>query len=320
MNTETATFSGKDISQIGIGSYGIGGRGHRDMAITEKAEDVKYVDALVHMLNRGMNFTEIALGYGKGRSIELFKQALDKSQVVRADIFLTHSLYPRDLPTVGVISQDIEKFHKVMETDYADSTLVTQSLILKFGEEVVYATLHSLLNTGKTRYVSLSNASPLWIERFKHEFGEKFYAHEGHLSFEIRALQDKGIFKLCDDLGVKNIIWRPLRRNKTLQYNWELLTELAEKYQKTKSQIILNWICHLGYRPMVFSTNTSHIDENIASTDFEMSEDDYQKVTQFRPRNYYPPIVDWEGLGIDGDIVALVSDFEAHTTVTERAQ
>jgi diketogulonate reductase-like aldo/keto reductase len=306
------TKSGKPISKIGIGTYGIGGRGHRDMDVTEKDEDKKYIDALVYTLQKGINFTEIALGYGHGQSLALFKQALDISKVNRQVVFLTHSLYPRDLPTIEVVNEDINSFYRVMGTDYADSTLVTQSLIIKFGVDVVYPLLHKLLETGETRYVSLSNASPDWIKAFKKEFSDKFVAHEGHLSFEVRALQDKGVFQTCDELGVKNIIWRPLRRNKTLQHNWELLVELAEKYQKTQSQIVLNWICSLGYNPMVFSTSKEHIDENINAADFQMSPEDYQRMTDFRPRDYQPPKVDWEGLSIDDDIVALANGFEEH--------
>lgn len=306
------TKSGKEVSKIGIGSYGIGGRGHRDMDITEKDDDQKYIDALVYTLEKGVNFTEIALGYGHGQSLALFKQALDKSAVDRQDIFFTHSLYPRDLPTIEVVNQDIDSFYKTMGTDYADSTLITQSLIIKFGDAVVYPLLHNLLKSGKTRYVSLSNASPDWIKAFKAEFGDKFIAHEGHLSFEVRALQDKGVLQTCDDLGVRNIIWRPLRRNKTLQHNWELLEKLAAKYQKTQSQIVLNWICSLGYSPMVFSTSKVHIDENIAASEFQMSDEDYQQMTDFRPQNYQPPTVDWEGEGIDDDIVALANGFEEH--------
>jgi diketogulonate reductase-like aldo/keto reductase len=306
------TVSGKDISKIGIGSYGIGGRGHRDMDITEKDEDQKYIDALVYTLNKGANFTEIALGYGQGQSLALFKQALDTSNINRQDIFLTHSIYPRDLPTIEVVNEDIASFYKIMEIEYADSTLITQSLIIKFGEEAVYPLLHKLLEKGNTRYVSLSNASPNWIRKFKNEFGDKFFAHEGHLSYEVRALQDKGVLKACDELSIKNIIWRPLRRNKTLQHNWKLLAELAEKYSKTQSQIVLNWICHLGYAPMVFSTSQAHIDENITCNDFEMSAEDYKLMTDFRPTNYQPPQVDWEGAKIDDDIVVLANNFEEY--------
>ena len=91
------TVSGKSISRIGIGSYGIGGRGHRDMEITEKDEDKKYINALLYTLEQGSNFTEIALGYGHGQSLLLFKRALDASSVNRDDVFITHSLYPHDL-------------------------------------------------------------------------------------------------------------------------------------------------------------------------------------------------------------------------------
>lgn len=306
------TESGKDVSQIGIGSYGVGGRGHRDMPITEKAEDQRYIDALAYTLNEGANFTEIALGYGHGQSLALFKKALDASKVSREDIFLTHSLYPRDLPTLAVVRDDIAGFYEVMDTDYADSTLVTQSLIMQFGEKAVYPMLHDLIEENRTRYVSLSNASPSWVKHFKEEFGEKFVAHEGHLSFEVRALQDKGVFDTCDSVGVENIIWRPLRRNQTMQQNWPLLKELANKYQKTQSQIILNWISNLGYRSMVFSATQKHIDENIESVNFQMTAQDHASINAFRPQNYHPNSVDWEGTSIDDDIVGLVKDFEEH--------
>lgn len=304
------TLSGKPISKIGIGSYGIGGRGHRNMKITEKVEDKKYIDALVYALENGSNFTEIALGYGHGQSLLLFKRALDTSTVKREDIFITHSLYPNDLESIKTMNQDSAEFYKIMDTEYADSTLVTQSIILKFGEDNVYKWLRNILETNKTRYVSLSNASPTWIRSFKQEFGDKFIAHEGHLSFEVRSLEDKAVFSTCDELDVVNIIWRPLRRGGTIQHNWALLTELSHKYRKSQSQIVLNWICELGYRPMVFSTSNDHIDENLSATDFKMSLVDYQRMTHFRPVEYTLPEIDWEGQGIDYDIVAQASQFE----------
>jgi len=308
------TLSGKQVSKIGIGSYGVGGRGHRDMEITEKLADEKYIDALAYTLDQGINFTEIAVGYGHGKSLVLFKKALDKSTISREDVFLTHSLYPRDLSSIEDANQDVSSFHKIMETDYADSTLVTQSFINKFGEEQTYLFLHNLLESGKTRYVSLSNANAEGIRNFKKEFNDKFYAHEGHLSFEIRALQDKGIFNLCDELDVKNIIWRPLRRNRTFLHNWEILVELAGKYQKTQSQIVLNWLCSLGYSPMVMSATKKHIDENIASINFIMAPEDYKRINDFRPptSNYNPPKIDFDKSGEGDSIVTLVNDFEEH--------
>ena len=87
------TKSGKPLSKIGIGSYGIGGLGHRDMSITNKSEDQVYIDALVYTLEKGVNFTEIALGYGQGATLRLFKQALDTSSLAR-DVKLPFSATP----------------------------------------------------------------------------------------------------------------------------------------------------------------------------------------------------------------------------------
>lgn len=300
------TISGKEISKIGIGSYGVGGRGHRDMAITEKLEDEAYVSALIYALNKGVNFSEIALGYGQGQTLPLFKKALDKSNIRREDFFLTHSLYPRDLPSMDIVHQDVAAFYKIMDTNYADSTLVDASFIRKFGEKETYSFLHNLLTKEKTRFVSLSDGSPSDILAYKQEFGELFFAHEGHLSFEVRKLQDDGTFDTCQKLGITNIIWRPLRRGKTLKHNWELLRELANKYQQSQNQIVLNWMCRLGYHPMVMSAGRKHIDENIAAIDFIMSGLDYQRINDFRP-NISNNVTQYKN-----DIVGLTDNFEKY--------
>lgn len=306
------TKSGKSLSKIGLGSYGIGGRGHRDVELSSKQSDGIYIDAIIYTLEKGINFTEISLGYANGRSLELFKQALDKSTVKREDIFLTNSLYPRDLLDIEAVHDDIKSFYSVMDTDYADSTLVTQDFAIKFGKEVTFALLDELIETNKTRFVSLSNASPSWIKIFKEKYGDKLYAHETHISFEVREVQNKGVFDLCDELSIKNVIWRPLRQNRTFAHNWELLVELAAKYQKTQSQIVLNWIYSLGYSPMVMSSSKAHIDENVASISFEMSPEDCKRMTDYRPTNYHPPVVDWEGSDGGNDIVMLANKFEEY--------
>ena len=300
------TVSGKDISKIGIGSYGIGGRGHRDMTITEKQDDEIYIKALVYTLNRGINFSEIAIGYGQGQALPLFKKALDASNLRREDFFLTHSLYPRDLPDMDVVQQDTDTFYDIMKTTYADSTLVDASFIRKFGEKQSYSFLHRLLSDKKTRFVSLSNGTPDVIKVYKQEFGESFSAHEGHLSFEVRKLQDNKTFELCTELGVTNIIWRPLRRGKTFKHNWPLLQELATTYQRTQNQIVLNWICHLGYHPMVMSADKHHIDENISATEFVMSDSDYERMSAFRPK-ITAAVSEYEN-----SIVSLTDNFEQY--------
>lgn len=291
------TKSGNKLSWLGIGTYGIGGRGHRDVELTEVQSDEKYLRALKHQFDKGYNFSEISIGYGHGNASRLFSKAISNSGINRGDLFLTNSIYPRDYNSFEEVVADTKKMYEIFNTDYFDSTLVTQSLTIQYGYQNVIDFLKELLEKKKTRYVSLSNASAKFIKKFKQDFYEDMFAHETHLSFEVRVNQDAGIFDLCNELGIENIIWRPLRRNDTVNYSWKLLKDLSLKYKKTQNQIVLNWINHLGYRPMVMTSSIEHIDENWLSTDFKMNPKDYEKVNNFSIPNFTVPKIDWEKSG-----------------------
>ncbi|HVX93010.1 MAG TPA: aldo/keto reductase [Candidatus Dojkabacteria bacterium] len=304
------TLSNKELSPIGIGTYGIGGRGHRDVDLQDTKEDSVYIDALINQFNIGYNFSEISLGYGHGNAAKFFAQALKKSGIDRKDLFLTNSVYPRDILDFKVLEEDIESMYSLFEADYFDSTLVTQSLVVKFGYDQVVKKLWELLNTNRTRYVSLSNSNKKLIKQFSEEFKDKLFAHETHISFEIRECQDEGIFDLCNELNIQTIIWRPLRQGRTIEHNWEPLVRLSKKYGKTQNQIVLNWVKSLGFKPEVFSTSMEHIKENWEAMEFEMEKEDIDELTKYRIPNYIPPKINWENMGNGDSIVPLVMGFE----------
>lgn len=307
---DITTLSGKKLSDIGIGTYGIGGRGHRDVDLRDVKEDSVYIRALIEQFKTGYNFSEVSLGYGHGKAATLFKLALSESGISRDDLFLTNSLYPRDLISFEQVIEDLDKMYDLFKTSYFDSTLVTQSLVVKFGYENVIKELHELLSSGKTRYISLSNSNKKLIRQFHDEFGDKLFAHETHISFEIRECQNEGIFDLCNSLDIQSIIWRPLRQGKTVTHNWVPLVQLSEKYKKTQNQIVLNWMKSLGFKPEVFSTSSEHIKENWDSMQFEMSPEDYTLLTDYRVPNYLPPKINWDNMGNGDSIVPLVMGFE----------
>lgn len=301
------TKSGKKLSKIGIGTYGIGGRAHRYVGQIDETSDAAYIDALVYQLNLGMNFTEISVALAQGKSAKLLVEAIKQSKFVKGDIFITHSIYPKDVNTLEDLTRDIKTAHEVFATDSFDSTLVPLSLIVKFGYAETIAVLRNLLDTGKTRYIGLSNSNLAMIKKFHEEFGDRFFAHDVHVSFEIRENQDEGILDLCESLGVRNNIWRPLRENKTTQHNWDLLVELSKKYGKTQNQIIINWLVSNDCFPMIFSKSIEHINENWQALDFTMDESDITRMNAYRVKNYNKPKVDWDKTG-DGISVSLLPD------------
>jgi len=79
----------KDLSKIGIGTWGIGGFAD----INPDNNDEKQIEALKYMLDSGFNFVEVNLWYSKGKSVELLAEALRRSNKKREDIFICQAVY-----------------------------------------------------------------------------------------------------------------------------------------------------------------------------------------------------------------------------------
>ena len=72
----------------------------------------------------------------------------------------------------------------------------------------------------------------------------------------------------------------------------------SEKYNKTQNQIILNWIIkEKKIIPLIKSTNIGRIDENNGSLSFEMEKEDYEKLTEFRSKEFDDIVIDWADKG-----------------------
>ncbi len=314
MNNNWITKSRLPLSKIGIGTYGIGGRAHRYVGQIEDTSEQVYIEALVYQLKKGLNFTEISNALAQGSSASILSKAISESKIKRDDLFITHSLYPKDLNTVEDIKKDLEQMYEKFNTDYFNSTLITQSLLTKFGEENIIEILNKLLQTKQTEYITVSNMGIKGLERIHNIFKDKLFAHEVHLSFEIRENQDERIIDYAKQNNIRTHIWRPLRENKTATHNWPILVELSKKYGKTQNQIILNWMISNEYFPMFFSKSIEHINENLASLDFEMEQSDIQRINSYKIEGYRKPKVDWEKTG-DGISVSLLPDkFEENYT------
>lgn len=60
--------------------------------------------------------------------------------------------------------------------------------------------------------------------------------------------------------------------------NNEVITEIAEAHGKTGAQIILRWHLQAGYITIPGSSNPDHITENYDIFDFELTEEEMQKI------------------------------------------
>jgi diketogulonate reductase-like aldo/keto reductase len=279
------------LSKIGVGTWGVGGFMEPDL----KNDDERQVDAIVHSINKGINYVETVYMYAKGKAVDLLSKAVKKSGIAREKIFITFSVYQSDAKTIREVEERMDSFLKVFGMNYVDSLQFTMGLVDDLGLESVKKFVNGLIGYGKTRYTSLANSNLDYLKKYHQVFGEKLFAHEGCFNFEVRENEVLGITDYAQQNGILNVVYQPLRRNRTAARNWPLLVELAKKYGKTQNQILLNWIVSKGLFSLVKSSTKEHIDENLASFDFQIDSTDLERLNEFKIPNYRPPRIDWFG-------------------------
>ncbi|MBT6689827.1 hypothetical protein HN903_00700 [archaeon] len=288
----------KDIFPIGIGGWGIGGFAKKDAS-----NDEKDVEALVYSLSKGMNFIEVNYWNSEGHNVELLAEAIDKSGVGREKLFFNQAVYNYRNETLEDIAEEMKVVREILGTDYMDSVEFSLSGVLQYGFDNVVEFLKDVLASGEARSVSITNSNLEHLKKFKEIFGDKFFCHELNFNFEIREMEDIGIIQFGEDNNVLNVLYQPIRRNKTALRNWPLLVELGEKYGKSQNQVIFNWLIGRGFLPMTKSSNLAHIDENIGALDFEMEAEDVKRLDEFRTGWDCPGVVFDNGDVCEGKVV-----------------
>jgi len=300
-----------DFSKIGIGTWGVGGF----MEANPNNDDNGQIESLVYTLNKGVNYVETVYMYAQGKAIDILAKAIKKSGVDRENIFITFSVYQRDASNVEEIEKRINDFLEKMETNHVDSVQFTMGLVKSIGLEAIKQLVDKLISDGRTRYTSLTNSSPEFLKIYYEKFGDKLFAHEGVFNFEVRENEKYGLTEFAKANNILNVVFQPLRRNHTAERNWPLLTELANKYGKTQNQIILNWIVSNGFFPLVKSSTKAHVDENLASFDFQIEQDDLERLNNYEIPNYNPPKIDWDETGDGVKIHQLPNVFDEYCPI-----
>ena len=139
-----------------------------------------------------------------------------------------------------------------------------------------------LYKDGKIKNVGVSNFLPFEIDKTFH----KKYSFGGIVSNQIEynlydRFAERYSIPYCREHNITVISYCPLNRGEHFK-NKEissLISNIANKYGKTISQIFLNWIVsHDGVIAIPFSNNTEHIKQNAEASDFVLDEVDFNLI------------------------------------------
>lgn len=284
----------EDIFKIGIGTWKID---------CENFDND--LEALIHSYNKGENYLSLYMMYNDGKIVRQMRRFLDV--VDRDKIFINANLEP-SIEKIEDVEKQLDEYLEVLNIDYVDSLQVHDPFVSKIPLLDTYKAIEKLVEKGKVRYIGISNGNLEQLKEINDNVKIDFF--EGVYNLECKIYEDIGVLDYCEKNGIKFVCYQPLRRNRTANRNYPLLVELAKKYNKTQNQIILNWIINeKNIMPLIKSTNIERINNNIDSIDFKMDEADYEKLNEFRSKEFDSIEIDWQDNG--GVLIdALPNQFE----------
>ena len=285
------------IFPLAIGTYGLGAcrsesweEDNRELVIDE--EEMK---SLIYSYEQGQNYIETSYIYAGGQTMKFISEFLKR--VDRNKLFITVKI-ENFIEKVEDIEEQLDKYLNVLGIDYADSILLHTPKASKIPLKDSYKELKRLVNAGKSRYISASNLNINQLKMIVEDLDIQIFSFEGLYNLECKQNEDVGIIDYCKEHNILFINYQPFRRNRTEKHNYPLLVELANKYNKTQNQILLNYyVKEKNIIPITKANKIEHINLNLEALNFEMEKEDYERLNAFRCEEFDKLAVDWEDNG-----------------------
>ena len=235
------------------------------------------VSAVKKALEVGYRHIDTAQGYKNEDSVG---QAIKESGIPREEIFLTTKLWNEN-HSYDLVLSSFEESLKKLQTDYIHLFLIHWPNTVKFRDNwqsanaETWRAMEELYQAGKIKAIGVSNFLPHHFEELKKT--ATIFPMVNQIFLAPGELQ-KEVVSYCQEHNVLLEAYSPLGTGKI--FDVPEMQELSDKYGKTIAQIAIRWSLQHGFLPLPKSVTPSRIEENLAVFDFELSDEDMQRIDQ----------------------------------------
>tara|TARA_Y100000310_G_scaffold345469_1_gene465337 strand:+ start:3166 stop:3984 length:819 start_codon:yes stop_codon:yes gene_type:complete len=198
-------------------------------------------------------------------------EAIKESGVEREKLFITSKIW-REYLNYDEALKNAEETLKQLELDYVDLLLIhwpNKNIPMKD-----YLTaLKKLLDDGKAKSVGVSNFT---IHHLQDALKLNIVPISVNQVEYHPYLNQKELLQFCKDNGIALTAYCPLARGEAV--NDPLLEEIGKKYNKSAAQVSLRWLHQKDILVIPKSITESRIIENMNIFDFELSNEDMEKI------------------------------------------
>lgn len=287
---------------VGAMSFGKAGTMH-DWTLNEADSEA----VIKHALDLGINFFDTANVYSAGTSETYLGQALKKN-VARDKVVIASKVYFNEgRLSKATIAREIDGTLKRLGTDYLDVYIIHRFDYDTPIEETMGA-LNDLVQAGKVRALGASAMYGYQFQNMQQVAKDNgwapFSTMENHYNLLYRE-DERELIPICKQDNVSLMPYSPLAAGHLSHLNWQTdtlrsqtdrvamgkydkakdqdlgivkrVSELADKYNTSMSQIALAWQWAKGVAsPIVGSTKVSHLDDAANALNLQLTADDVQ--------------------------------------------
>jgi 2,5-diketo-D-gluconate reductase A len=240
---------GRQIPAIGLGTYGLRG-------------DVG-VEALIGAIDSGYSLLDTALNYENEIEVGRAVAARDRSS-----LFITTKV-PGRHHGYDETRASFDESMSNLGLDILDLYLIHWPLprVGRYVES--WRAMIDLREQGRVRSIGVSNFTQEQLQLLEDETGvvpcvNQIELHPRFIQDEMRAFHESK--------GILTESWSPLARRKEVSVE-PVITEIAEQYDKTPTQVVLRWHVQLGSVPIPKSADPARQKENLDVFDFVLSDE-----------------------------------------------
>jgi diketogulonate reductase-like aldo/keto reductase len=231
------------------------------------------IRALRRGLELGLTHIDTAEMYGSGRVEEIVAEAV--AGIPRERIFIATKVLPGNASYKGTIAA-CERSLRRLGMEYVDLYMLHWPSSYPL-EETMQA-LESLLESGKTRFIGVSNFDVDDVREAKRYLRRAHLAADQVLYHLKERSADARLVPYCTDHDMAVVAYTPFGRGRFPRKEAEphgALGRVAAKHRKTVRQVILNFLTR---KPNVFAipkaSTVAHVEENAGAIGWTLDKED----------------------------------------------
>jgi len=220
--------------------------------------------------------TAIAAGYRHIDTAKAYGNEAEVGQAVRASglpreaFFITTKLWNDDHgDAVGALKTSLGR----LELDHVDLYLIHWPAPGQNRYVEAWQGLIEAQELGLVRAIGVSNFQPAHLRRIVDETRVTPAVNQVELH---PLLTQPGLRREHADRGIVTEAWSPLAQGAALTE--AAVTEIAEAHERTPGQVVLRWHVQLGNVVFPKSMTPERIEQNIDIWDFELSDDEMERI------------------------------------------